>query len=158
MAISPLQLSYSVFDLVHVEALTAYEWGEEAEPEPEVDVRVARSPEDDDEGWAVWVTIQIAREAKPTPPYAVTLSVFGTFEISRDFGSEDEITQVVAVNGASMLYSAAREFLLGLTARGPNMEYMLPSYDFRHHTFQVLEPDQVGQAGASTSHEIAEDV
>jgi preprotein translocase subunit SecB len=141
-----LQLKYSVFDQVSVEALLDYVWDDER-PEPAVEVGVGQSPEKVDE-WAVWLTIEVPQDVAPTPPYAIKLRAFGLFEVAPDFEPEDDTAHVVAVNGASILYSAAREFLLIITGRGPYEHYALPTYDFRKHPFSMIERDQIEQGGA----------
>jgi len=62
-------------------------------------------------------------------PYDVSLSVVGFFAVDNgvDPGRRDEL---VRINGASMLYSAAREFLLTVTGRGPWQPLMLPTVSF----------------------------
>jgi preprotein translocase subunit SecB len=42
----------------------------------------------------------------------------------------DEKEKHVYINGSSILYSAAREFILSITSRGPNIPLMLPTIRF----------------------------
>lgn len=69
--------------------------------------------------WQVGLDIE---SASPDPgavnAYRFHLVVIGIFEVE-DEVKEDMIPQVVQASGCSILYSAAREFLLGVTSRGP---------------------------------------
>lgn len=139
MTTLPLRLEFSVFDHVLVEAVAEYEEGG-GEPEPQVELTLAHSPENSEE-WVIWLTIEIPETAKPMPPYAIELRAFGVFAVAGDLGSQAETARLVAVNGGSILYSSAREFLLMVTSRGPSDSYALPTHDFREHPFDVLVPD-----------------
>lgn len=59
--------------------------------------------------------------------YYGRVKVVGVFLVR---GEHASLEDVVRVNGASMLYTAAREFVLALTSRGPNPPLMLPTVRF----------------------------
>ena len=63
-------------------------------------------------------------------PYQFELEVTGNFSVSPDF-PEGEMKEFVRVAGSSMLYSAAREFLLIITSRGPFGGLSLPPISFQ---------------------------
>ena len=58
-------------------------------------------------------------------PYNFELQVVGFFRVGPSV-KLDEAGHLVYCNGASMLYSAAREFLLGVTSRFPWGDFNLP--------------------------------
>ncbi len=92
--------------------------------------------------------IQLAIETVPEPesplPYQVRLQFIGYFQIDPDFEHPNR-EHLIQINGASVLYSAARDFLLTLTARGPWGPMMLPTVNFRigrgPETRQVADSD-----------------
>ncbi len=64
-------------------------------------------------------------------PYSFLVEAEGLFEIDHN-GELDERRRLVAVNGASILYSAMREHLLTLSARHRYGPILLPCLDFRY--------------------------
>jgi len=56
--------------------------------------------------------------------------VIGFFRWSTEGQPEDQVAQIVAVNGASILYSSAREYLLMITSRAPWGQLSLPTMSF----------------------------
>jgi preprotein translocase subunit SecB len=62
-------------------------------------------------------------------PYRVALEVIGFFSVLPDM-PEAEVTNLVYMNGSALLYSAAREYLLLLTGRGPWPALQLPTTNF----------------------------
>lgn len=63
-------------------------------------------------------------------PYSFLIETEGLFAIDHD-GDLEERRRLVAVNGASILYSAMREHLLTLSARHRYGPVLLPCLDFR---------------------------
>ncbi len=64
-------------------------------------------------------------------PYDVSLALVGFFEVDPDYSATPP-ADLVRVTGSSILYSAAREFLLSLMGRGPWEPLMLPATSFLH--------------------------
>jgi preprotein translocase subunit SecB len=60
-------------------------------------------------------------------PYSVELVAVGFFKVSPKWDDPDKLLQVTA---ASILYAAAREFLITVTSRGPWGAIMLPATSF----------------------------
>ena len=60
-------------------------------------------------------------------PYAIHLVVVGLFTIDKKFPDHEKLLRVT---GASMLYSAAREFIITVTSRGPWSEVIIPTVSF----------------------------
>ena len=85
--------------------------------------------------WEVRVDIKTPEDMPPeTFPYAYALTVYGCLKcVFPKEISKDEILQrkkLLFVNGASVLYSAARDRLLILTSGFPYPPYCLPSFRF----------------------------
>jgi preprotein translocase subunit SecB len=59
--------------------------------------------------------------------YAIKLISVGFFQVTPEWQDKDKLLRVT---GASMLYSAAREFLITITSRGPWGAIMLPTASF----------------------------
>lgn len=78
--------------------------------------------------WSVILDIQIFSYDK-SAPYKLDLQVTGFFEIVSDY-PEDKIRGLIRITGVSILYSGAREFVLGITSRGPWGPLLLPTISF----------------------------
>lgn len=63
-------------------------------------------------------------------PYTVSIVVVGMFRVAEDW---DDPVKMILVNGASILYSAAREFIITITSRGPWSPLIIPAYNFLQH-------------------------
>jgi|MTBAKSStandDraft_2_1061841.scaffolds.fasta_scaffold18845_6 preprotein translocase subunit SecB len=59
--------------------------------------------------------------------YDIHLVVWGNFSVSPKWAEPEKL---VRINGASILYSAAREFLITITSRGPWGAITLPTISF----------------------------
>jgi preprotein translocase subunit SecB len=100
-------------------------------------------PDDDDEDthqFALLLQVEYTPPKKSHFPYSFSVSLEGVFSIDHD-GDIDERKRLVVCNGAAMLYGAAREQLLTLTARHRFGPMMLPAADFRG-----LGPEQPSEA------------
>jgi len=80
--------------------------------------------------YQIQLLIQSNDDADSEPLYKLKLHIVGFFRVSQDF-EHDHLEHLVQVNGASVLYSAARDFALTLTSRGPWGPLMLPTINFR---------------------------
>lgn len=89
------------------------------------------STSQDGSHWIVEISISVAgKEGMPVAPYRINLHCVGTFAFSDATISDVEKERLLAVTGASILYSQAREYLLMLTARGPWGPLQLPTVSF----------------------------
>jgi preprotein translocase subunit SecB len=80
--------------------------------------------------WAIQLRVVI--KPAPTddpPPYTGAVTFFGNFRISENVPEESR-RKIVATNGSSILYGAARELVANITARGPHPMITLPSISF----------------------------
>jgi preprotein translocase subunit SecB len=64
------------------------------------------------------------------PRYHFRLRIIGFFSWCSEEQLEEEVAHIVAVNGASILYSSAREYLLMITSRAPWGQLTLPTMSF----------------------------
>lgn len=62
-------------------------------------------------------------------PYDIDAILIGYFAINVDEIS-DELDRIIQINGASILYAAAREQILTITGRGPHRALKLPAISF----------------------------
>lgn len=128
---APLQLEHYVFTKLEVEANHDYAPQEAVAESPvklRLDMELGEHKEDSTK-FQVTVGIDELRAEKGILPYRISLQVVGLFSISKDF-KHDDLKKIVQVNGASMLYSAAREMILLITGRGPWPAYQLPTISF----------------------------
>lgn len=79
--------------------------------------------------WRLTLDIHLKPKEAGNGPYSVELRVVGVFRFDESF-PDDKRGTLLHINGSSILYSAAREFILGITARGPYGPLMLPSWSF----------------------------
>jgi len=70
-----------------------------------------------------------ADKDKGTPLYTFEVEAVGIFTV-RDAVPKDQVKKLVTANGAAMLYGAIREMVANLTARGPHIEFNLPTVTF----------------------------
>lgn len=63
-------------------------------------------------------------------PYAFKLMISGIFKVSEDIEGEESRKLIVARNGSSMLYSAAREYIFMTTCHGRHRSVVLPTVSF----------------------------
>lgn len=91
--------------------------------------------------WSVKVHMRSTApgESKRHPLY-IELLCTGFFTAKSEPGSEDELEKIVAVNGASILYSAMRELLLVTSGRTPRGAIQLPLVSFAGLEFRAI-PD-----------------
>lgn len=80
--------------------------------------------------WRVSLDIAHKDVAEQTPRYRFRLRAIGFFRSVADEKPAAEVAQLVATNGASILYSSAREYLLMLTSRAPWGQLSLPTMSF----------------------------
>ena len=127
----PLQLENYFFKRLLVDAqLPDGEDDPQFERSPAVNTEIELYPHIEDEN-RYQLRMTIMRDEAELGPgtYDVEVEVYGFFSLSPDW-PEDERETVVRITGASILYGAAREHLLSVTARGPWPALMLPTVSF----------------------------
>jgi len=147
---SPLQLEHYVLAESHCQASPEppgdnYEpWGAADADHFETSVRVGRG-EEDPNFYQIHLSVNTIEEAGPKLPYAISIHIIGYFRVDPEF-EHDHLEHLVRINGASVLYSAARDFVLTLTSRGPWGQLMLPTINFRINS-QAKQESQVAEEG-----------
>lgn len=128
---APLQLERYVFTKLEIEANPDYAPREVASDNPiklRLDIGLGEHNEDATK-FQVIVGIDDLRSESGALPYRISLQVVGQISAAKDF-KPDDLKKLVQVNGASMLYSAAREMVLLVTGRGPWPAFQLPTISF----------------------------
>lgn len=132
MAGPPLQLEESYFDTVHLDVVPEYSPDAEGRPRQHgVQIHLNLATLDDNPGmWRVALDLTDKDVDGETPRYHFRLRMIGFFRWTGGEQTEQDVAQIVAVNGASILYSSAREYLLMLTSRTPWGQITLPTMSF----------------------------
>ena len=127
MDISPLQLEHSLIEEINLKpARGTKEFCEN------LNVKAAPSfSRHDKDGlrWQVGLEIHFSGANDKPSPYDGMIKVAGWFRVAETM-PEEKLLRLVAVNAPSILYSTAREVIAGLTARGVNGLFLLPSVSF----------------------------
>ena len=130
MANLPLLLEGHYFTKVYVEADACFqpEAGREPPVRFDMNVKLLQHKEDPRKWQAVLTIKAVPREDKPIP-YKVDLECVGFFAVDPQVEAA-KMPLLVQTNGAAVLYSSAREFLLLVTGRGPWPPLYLPTTNF----------------------------
>jgi len=126
----PLVVEKHFFTKVIVEANPTYKL--EKDEDQRLGIRtVVRggSPKDDPRRWRLILTVRTEAPEKAKIPYKINLECVGFFTVSPEV-EEKKIPSLVHANGAAILYSSTREFLLLITGRGPWGGFYLPTTNF----------------------------
>jgi len=126
----PLQLETYYFTKVAVSADPCYEPQEGIAPAITIDTDVGMGQHSDDpRRWMVTLGLHAKSPDEKPIPYKVDLEVVGFFRVEPEV-EEEKYPLLVQANGAAILYSAAREYLLTITGRGPWPPIALPTTNF----------------------------
>lgn len=138
---APLQLEQSYFLKLGIEANLDYQTGEEADDEIDFGLKVEVAPHPEDENrYQIMLTLDEFRSSGPALPYDIDIKIVGFFKMAKEF-EHDNKEHLTQVNGATMLYGAAREQVLSITGRGPFGPYQIPTVNF----FDLIpRPDNPG--------------
>ena len=121
-----LQLKEYFFPIVNVTSDPKYVSEGAIEIPWEIKVSIVENKEES--LYQVTVEMLLAGEnEEERAPYTVQLVVIGFFAVHPDWEDPEKL---LFVNGSSLLYSAAREFLITVTARMPWGQVMLPTHNF----------------------------
>lgn len=126
MPIKNVQLKHYFFPSVNVEANASFIPPESDKLGLDIQKKVSVAVnEDDDKLYQVQLDINIVPQKGKSIPYNVNLSAIGIFEVITE-GETPDKDNLVLMHGATILYSASREFLLGIMYRGPWGPILLP--------------------------------
>lgn len=147
MPTPPLQLERSFYDQLSLSAIPEHERGKGGY---EVQTTVQLQAGDSGRRWLLSLTIATKAKPGPPPPYEIHLKCNGFFSVPVPKENEEETARLVGVTGSSMLYSAAREYVLLLTSRGPWGPLQLPTTSFFNISFIKLEKTKTRKNPKST--------
>lgn len=127
---SPLTVQEYFFPHVEVTADPDFT-SQESENLSEIDLQtkvVVISPDEEGDTYQVTLEITVLPEDEETiAPYSVHLIAVGLFTVDEQWKDPEKLMNIT---GASILYSAAREFLITITSRGPWPPMILPTVSF----------------------------
>ncbi len=124
---TPLRLEDYFFPHVSTTADPNFSLSDNEEiPFPEIVVNVNETDAKNVFQLAVNISLE-PKDDEHIIPYITNLVVIGIFSVAENW--EDKI-KLLKITGASMLYGAAREFLITITSRGPWDAYKLPTFSF----------------------------
>ncbi len=125
--LSPLQLKQHLFTVVNVR--TNQHGRQDGPVHLDQHVVHVRTP-DEPNRWHLELFLNHrSADAKHPFCYEVELHVIGIVEV-HDSIEKGKREVIAAVNGLSLLYGAAREMVLNITARAPHGPFCLPSLNF----------------------------
>jgi len=115
-------------------ATPGYRKGQKRDGRVEVKANIMNHQEDPSR-WRIDLEIGLSEQMdKSSVPYDLSLHLVGFFLCpGTKEAPEEEVKKVVPliyVQGASLLYALATEYLRNITAAGPYGPYLLPSYTF----------------------------
>ena len=127
IAKAPIDLKSYFFPYVQVAADPEFNFDR---PEIHPDIQVKRTVEPDENNGLYQVTLNITvmpGDEHEKIPYSIEWVAVGLFSVAE--GTEEPV-RMLEINGASILYSAAREFVITITSRGPWPQFALPTASF----------------------------
>jgi len=134
MKLRPLLLETHFFTKVLVEANTDYQPQEhDLEIEDIETILELAQHREEPRRWQVQLTIRTMAAEASKLPYTLELQAVGFFMVAPEIEAERQ-PKLVQANGAAILYSSAREFLLMVTGRGPWPPFYLPTTNFLRPT------------------------
>ncbi len=129
MKTGPLRLRQLYVDRLLIEA-TDKDLSSESEPEVQIDPGFLKRSQEEPSYWKVGLSLKLGPELDPPAAYLVEMSLSGTFELDQLDLEDDLAARLVAVNGLSILYTAAREHIWSETSRGRWGAVSLPTVSF----------------------------
>ncbi|MDU9049525.1 MAG: protein-export chaperone SecB [Candidatus Electrothrix sp. Rat3] len=124
---TPLRLNNYFFPVVQVVANPKYRNAEE-QPEPRFRITPSIAKNDENGLYQVSVDIHLLQEDEKVPvPYSIHLVAFGFFEVHPEWPEPEKL---LFINGSTILYAAAREYLITVSSRGPWGAATLPMVSF----------------------------
>lgn len=126
---SPLVLKEYFFPVFQVVALPKFSADRDvSDLEYSVDVGLLKAEKGNEYQLSVEIrTADFEKSDENQPSYDINLVALGIFEVNPKWPEPEKL---VKINGASILYSAAREFLITITSRGPWGAVTLPTVSF----------------------------
>jgi preprotein translocase subunit SecB len=124
----PLQLDRLFFAEVTVKSGSTFS-SEPTDAEVKTSVSLSENKENE-RAWQARLEIEVTPKGERQIPYEIRVVAFGQFSVTDEKLDRPHAAQLVAITGASIIYSAAREYLMILTGRGPWGPFQLPTVSF----------------------------
>jgi preprotein translocase subunit SecB len=107
--------------------------------------------------WRCQLSVESQDEKEKEQPYNFRVTYIGFFSVSDNY-PEDKVELLAKTNAPALLYSAARELLVSLTARGSAPPLLLPSITFIEAPSVVkAKPSAKGETKKIKSHKKVRD-
>ena len=146
MKTSPLQLDHHFMTVLHLEA--GPNAGEQA---PVVAASTRAAPDGQNpQKWCVQIIVELNNPEKSIAAYTGRIEFIGYFTVDDKF-PKDKVEQLARVNGASILYAAAREMIANITGRGPWRAIQLPSVSFVEDAPKDKVPTHTAESAVAQS-------
>lgn len=137
LPLSPLQLKEHGFTIVRIQAIEGGSPKADPSLKPAIWFEHAAANK-----WRLALTLHLGSEDPAKPfAYEAELKLQGLVEVADGF-LQDRKEQLALVNGFSILYSAAREMLLNITARSVYGAVTLPTISFVKLVADTLKPKE----------------
>lgn len=124
---APIDLKSYFFPFVQVAADPECSM-DNLEISPEIEVKSSVERDENNGIYQVTLSISVIPDDEESRlPYNIELIAVGLFSVTEQV---DDPIRMLKINGASILYSAAREFIITITSRGPWPHFVLPTASF----------------------------
>jgi preprotein translocase subunit SecB len=144
-----LRLENYFYDRILVEANTDWPPTEKPQMGVTVNVEVGSRQDAPSHFRAIMDITGIPNEKGQPVPYNLKLRAQGFFDVDMQGGALEDAARLVQVTGASILYSAAREFVLLASSRGPFGSVLLPTVSFLQSSQREPAPPRKPRGGGS---------
>jgi preprotein translocase subunit SecB len=124
---SPLQLKSYFFPHVLVTADPSFTPNDDKSIHVDYKVKTGLERDEEHNLYQVAVEIVATPDENAKIPYSIHLVGVGLFTVDEKFPEPEKLLKIT---GASIIYSAAREFLITITSRGPWPAVILPMVSF----------------------------
>jgi len=100
----------------------------------------------DERLWKLTLEIRVRpKRGQSPPPYRIDVDMIGLFSVQPSALKNADLPRLIGVNGASMLYSAAREHVFMATSRGAWGPVQLPAVTFSDLKFEPVPSSETSQ-------------
>jgi len=140
---SPLQLERHFFTKIYLDAHPHAD--PTAKPQVQTEVDVARA-ENEPRRYQLTLRLKVTPPPDKKPRYTAEIHIVGLVKVAPTW-PDPKVQQLVEVNGAALLYGAAREMLCNITARGPWPMLCLHSVTFVQPPKGLAAPKATAPAG-----------
>lgn len=124
----PLTINKYFFPYVEVAADPEFNPHEQEKQRASIETKVSLETIKEKDLYQVMLEITLFPEdEKRKVPYSIRLVAVGLFNVDPNVKDPEKLLEI---NGASILYSSAREFLITITSRGPWSPIFLPTISF----------------------------